>query len=729
MVVNPNNQKQNSASPEQKITPTEQDLAQRLGPAHVGLRKDLQVHRHVFNSIPSYVIRDPITLDCHRLSLKEYQILTCITPERSLAEIFGSFVHDGTFQPQQQDEFYRFVMLLHQLAFLRLPVADSKILHRRFQTRRQAQLKAKMLGFLFLRVPLINPNAFLNKTVHLAKPLFTKWFFTLWIILLAGAGYLAVLKSDELFTPLNNILSGSNLVCMWWILISLKVLHELGHAFACKIAGGHVPEMGIFLIAFTPCAYVDVTSSWAFTNKKDRIIVGLAGVYIESIIASLALFVWAFTTSYTAQAIAYNVFFLASILTLIMNINPLMRFDGYYVLSDLLEMPNLRSRSQKFALQIIKRIFLGGQIVVPKYSTAMKVILFLFGITSSLYKITVILSISAVISCKIFLAGVFMAGFYLANELTRTLRRLIFFLHKSPEAASVRIRAIVLSSLALIGIPLLFFLLPVPAFVAVPGQMGRQIEHVIRVPDNGFVREVVAYPGDLVEPNMLLVRMENYQLLEEFHQVKADLDIARCQLDTALAGGNDAVVLAMREKKVDLLHTEWQQKTQHLQQLNLRAPARGEIISGFGKKNLGRFLKKGDIAGVIANGHWITKCLLNQQEVSRTQPAVGDHVQIRLTSCPGTILSGQIQRIAPAGSRQVDLPALTSLADGAIDVNQITRETVENFFEVTIALDLPATLRVRHGMTALVRLKADSQPLGVATFRNLLRWFNKLKRA
>lgn len=718
-----------SNNPTSNTPPVDQNLAQRLGPAHVGIRKDLQVHRHVFNSIPSYIIRDPITLDCHRLNLREYQILTYINQERSLADIFDGLVKNGTFQPQQQDEFYRFVMQLHQLAFLRLPVADSKILHRRFQTRRQAQLKAKMLGFLFLRIPLINPDAFLNKTVHLVKPLFTKWFFALWIILITGTGYLAASKSDELLTPLNNILSGSNLVCMWWILISLKVLHEFGHAFSCKIAGGHVPEMGIFLIAFTPCAYVDVTSSWSFTNKKDRIIVGLGGVYIESIIACLALFVWAFTTSCTTQAIAYNVFFLASILTFIMNINPLMRFDGYYVLSDLLEMPNLRSRAQKFALQIFKRAFLGKQIVVPKYSTSMKVVLFLFGTASSIYKVTVILSISAIISCKIFLAGIFIAGFYLANELIRILRKIIFFLHKSPEAASVRVRAIILSCLALIGLPLLFFLLPVPAYVAAPGQMARQIEHVIRVPDNGFVREIAAYSGDLVEPNMLLARMENFQLLEEFIQVKADLDIARCQLNTALAGGDDAVVLAMREKKVDLLNSEWQQKTRQLQLLNLCAPARGKIISGFEKNNLGRFLKKGDVAGVIVDGQWITKCLLNQQEIARTQPAVGDQVHVRLTSCPGTILSGQIQRIAPAGSRNVNLPALTRLGDGAIDVNQITRETVKNFFEVTVVLDLPSSLQVRHGMTALVRLKADSQPLGVATFRNLLRWFNKLKSA
>ncbi len=704
------------------------ELISRLGPAHVGLRPDLEIGRHVFQGIPSYIIRDPLTLQCHRVSLDEYEILIHLSSQRSLAETFDSLVSMEKLKPDDQDSFYNFVLMLHRLAFLKLPISDDKLLYRRFQAKQQARRNEKWLSLLFLRVPLLNPDAFLSKTVKWAKPLFSRWFFIVWLVSVLLCGILVIARRDELFAPLTQIFNTPNMVCMWVILIFLKVFHEFGHAYACKVRGGYVPEMGLYFIAFTPCAYVDVTSSWSFSRKQDRLIVGLAGVYAESILAVVGLLVWVVAEHSMMGAIAYKVFFLASIVTVFMNINPLMRFDGYYVLSDWLEIPNLRSKSRQFVIQWLKRIFLGIKTPAQTLTVSMKMILFIFGIAGSLYKTIVILSISALIATKIYLAGIVMAVFYIAITLFGLVRKMLLYLWKSPECRTARVRAIATTLVLLIGIPVILLYVPIPSYIHASGEIVKEKESIVRSSVDGFIREVSVDSGQTVHPETLLVKLENPQIQEEYLETQARLKSAQIELDAYRRNNMQPEAAMEQEKLATALMAQVKHCQEKASQLDVHAETEGIFMGRPLQKETGRFVCTGDVLGTILSGDWAVKILLDEQDMAEAQPRIGQPVDFRLASQPDSVLRGVVSQISPMGSHEVNMPVLTSLGQGDIMVNSFTNETLAPCYEVTIAFAQADVHNLRYGMTGKIRMPASAKSIGASIKQKVLRFMNHLNR-
>ena len=413
------------------VTARKQDrrpLADTLRSVHVGLRKDLQVSRHVFRGAVSYIVRDPMTFQSQRLDLGDYELFVSVHTSSSLFEIFNSLVERGKLSKGDEERFYQFVLSLHRLGFLRLPVSDDKLLYQRYLVRQRAKRREKLMGFLFLRIPLWNPDAFLDRTIHRARPLFGTPALILWTLLMISAGYVAAVNWHELLRPDQGVLVAGNLPLLWVTLIVLKILHELGHAYACKHYGGHVPEMGAYLIMFTPCAYMDATASWGFSRKGERLIVCFGGMYVESFIAAIAVFVWAATEQSLIHSLAYNVIFLASVVTILFNINPLMRFDGYYILSDLVEIPNLRQRSTRHVLSVLKRLLLGLKAATESGGRRLRATLLTYGVALSMYRAALLVTIAAVLIFKLHTVGLLLGGGFLAATGIGIVRSLMKYL-------------------------------------------------------------------------------------------------------------------------------------------------------------------------------------------------------------------------------------------------------------------------------------------------------------
>jgi len=392
--------------PGQHETP---DLAARLGDARVDIRADLDFSRHLLRGEPVYFARDPLTCQSHSLSVQDYEILIAIRRERKLSEIFQNLLADGSLTEDDEQRFYQFIVSLHQLNFLHLSVQDAKSLYRRNRLKLASRRRQFLMAPIFLRVGLLNPDTFLDRTVHWVRPLFTRWCFLLWCVLVLSGVAVAAAHWQRLIEPLNGLLAARNLAVMWISLVALKCCHELGHAYACKAFGGSVPEMGAYFIVCTPCAYVDTTSAWGFPHKRQRLAVCFAGMYVELAIAACAIFVWAATEPSLLNSAAYNVAVLAGVVTVAFNINPLMRFDGYYLLSDLLEVPNLRERSRSCVTGILKRL-LGVRQDPGRDGGRVRLALLAYGLAQPLYRMSVILAISAMVASKVFLLGLFMAG-------------------------------------------------------------------------------------------------------------------------------------------------------------------------------------------------------------------------------------------------------------------------------------------------------------------------------
>ncbi|MBU0639836.1 MAG: biotin/lipoyl-binding protein [Planctomycetes bacterium] len=706
---------------------TQTTLAERLRAARVGVRQDLDVSRHVFRGEPCYIIRDPITFQSHRLEPEDYQVLVSIEPDRTLGETFTALVEQGFLDADGEESFYHFVFTLHRLGFLNLPVSDGSLLYKRYRARRHARRKQKLLGFLFLQIPLINPDAFLDRTLPAVRWIYSRAFFVVWLLLIGAAGVVAATRWTEITQPVHGLLATRNLVLMWFTLIALKVCHEFGHAFACKHYGGHVPEMGIYLIAFTPCAYVDATAAWGFQQKWHRLHVSLAGVYVESVIAAVAVFVWAATGPSLLNAIAYNVMFLASVVTLLFNINPLMRYDGYYVAGDLLEVPNLRQRSTQYVLGFVKRLFLGVPRSEVPASRRLGLTLLMFGLSATAYRTLVLLAIATVLALKFSLVGLALAGFFLGAMVIGIVRRLVTYLWYAQETAPVRFRAVTISALLLIVLPTLAAIVPLPARVRAAGSVVAADEVVVHAAGPGFVRWVAVERGQDVHPGDLLLELDNMALAEEIARAQSALEASEIRRRAF-----QATSPAQAQQEAEHIRFHEAALTHALEErdrLRITTPFAGRVADGLRNSDSGRYVKAGEAVVALISGDWQVRTVLTAEQFAAADPTLGDRAEFRTAGNADATLVGMISRISPAGSRRMDLVQLTHLAGGDVVVKPGTAEATQPYFHLTITLLDEPELELRPGLRGMVLLPADSEPAALRIYRSVKRFINKLSRA
>ncbi len=707
-------------------SPAASSLASQLGSVQVKLREDLEVSRHVFRGEPSYIVRDPVTFESQRLDPANYQVLININDHKPLSQNFQNLVDKKILRETDEEKFYRFVMGLHKLGLLHLPISDHKLLYKRYRARERASRKQKFLGFLFIRIPLWNPNAFLDRTIQYARPLFTRPAFICWLMLMCVAGFVAFRRWHELSEPLHGIMASQNLALMWITLIALKVFHEFGHAYACKKYGGHVPEMGAYLIMFTPCAYMDATASWGFSRKLDRLIVCFGGMYFESFTAAMAVLVWAFTGPSLVNSIAYNVIFLASIITVLFNINPLMRYDGYYILSDLTEVPNLRAKSAQYVTAKAKRWLLGIRSGPEIASRRLRWLLLSFGICAFLYRISLLIAISAILASKMFLLGMSLAVFYFGSTVISTLRRTIGYLWRAEETAHVRKRAIALGVVALLIVPCLLTFVPLPSRVHASGRLTTENETIVRTKVPGFVEGVSSQFGDDASIDQTLVTLSNDTLKQDVAFARANLRATQIRRDAFR--GTEPERAQQEAYRANSWEKALKDSQLKLDNLAVQSPCEGRIISSLKPQDRGLYLNEGDPIATIASGTWQVHAFLTEDQYVQSKPTIGGFAKFRTVANTTNIYEGIVVSVSPAGSRTVRLTSLTQLAGGHIVVDPNTHEAAEPYFEIVIELPDAQSSDLRHGMTGSVLLQGGAVPVAKRVARRLARFVNRLMR-
>lgn len=709
-------------APATAAAPSEQ-LAARLRGVCVGLRHDLDASRHVFLGEVSYILRDPLTFQSHRFSNADYQILTRIEASNTLGATFSRLVDDGLLTADDEERFYAFIFRLHQLALLNLPVSDDKALYRRFRARRQAQTRRHALSLLFFQAPLWNPSAFLDRTIGWAQPLFSRGFLLLWLLVVLAAGAVCTLRWHDLARPLDELLATQNIAIMWITLIALKVCHEFGHAYACRRFGGHVPEMGAIFILGTPCAYMDASSSWGFPSRWQRIAVALAGMYVELFIAAIAVFVWALASDATLRAVAYNIMFLAGITTLLFNANPLMKYDGYYVLSDLAGIPNLRARSLQALHDALKRSVVGVHVPAtgrPALQTALAA----FGAAAAGYRVFVMVGIAALLAMKLGALGAVLAAGLLGVALIRQLLALGRYLLFAEETAGTRVRAGAVAVAALLVLPVAVLGFPVGWPVYAPAVAERGGEVTLRAPSSAFLEAIAVRVGDRVTAGASLATLSNADLLEAGEEAQARLLAGRMRLAALEV---DSPWEAQRERSAVLaLAATHQRYLAAARELEVIAPIDGQVLHAVSPTQRGRFLERGEAIATLGDGGWLIRCLLNQSQLAATQARPGDLVEFRCRGNGGAAMRAEVVRVEPAGRRALDALSSSHVGQDGIGVDE-HGEAAQPYFEVRARL-LPSDVQPPgRGATGMVRFPVRaSEPLGLHAYRAVSRFVDSL---
>src|SRR5579863_1627819 len=318
----------------------------RIANQKIHLRADVIVRRQSYRGERWIVLQNPFSNQYFRLRPGAYEFVARLRPERTVQEVWQECVSRFPDEAPGQEAV---IQLLSQLYFANLlhyrEAADTAQLFERYKKRKQHEMTSRLLNLMFMRFPLLDPDQFIVKTLPFFGKLISRAGGILWLIVISLAIKTVIDNFAALRVQGQGLLAPGNLPLLYLSLIFIKGIHEFGHAYFCRKFGGEVHVMGILLMIFTPVPYVDASSSWGLRNRWHRVLVGSAGMIVELFVAAMATFVWAKTGPGTVNSIAYNVMFIASVSTVIFNANPLLRFDGYYILSDLLEIPNLSQRA------------------------------------------------------------------------------------------------------------------------------------------------------------------------------------------------------------------------------------------------------------------------------------------------------------------------------------------------------------------------------------------------
>ncbi|XZE52788.1 hypothetical protein SH139x_004493 [Planctomycetaceae bacterium SH139] len=676
-------------------------FAEILADVIIRTRTDLVVSRHVVSGKPQYVLQDEISFQSRALTLREYRIYASFDGVHTCSDNFRRLVADEVLSPEDEEDYYGFLLALHQRGVLDLPISNGKQLYERHLQRKARVRRSLPMQILCWKQSLGNPDRILNRCAPLLRFLFTWQALVVWSGVTLFVISIVMKRWQELVSPLASMLAEQNIFILMAILCFLKAWHELGHGVACKIWGGKVPDCGVLFIVGTPCAYIDASCAWSMPSRLRRIVISLGGVYFESFVAIAAFLIWCFAENPWTRSIAHHTMVLSTLTTLLFNINPLMKFDGYFVLSDALNMPNLRGRADDALRWATKRFLLGLNLPAPAETSKRLVGLVLFGLLATLYRLLIMCGIIGVLMWRSPILGIVLATVYLLLIGSQQLIQIGRYLWRHPETTGKRRQAI-LATTAMLGVLLGGVFIPFDKTVTLPGVFGYQNEHLVRGLTSGIMERKLVKSGDSVEAGEVIAIFSEPSISHEVNRTGAELNAVRLQLREAVARGTNDTRRYAHEADTTLSRLELLEE--RMAELQLTSPFAGKLIDWGEGVRVGAGLPAGQIIASVGSGQSILRVLVNQRALREYQPRVGEAVFIVLPWDWQQRIPAKIVSVAACSLDRVSAPALTQLGGGDIEVSPADMRPSRDAFAIEVLMDSPPAENNRMGVRASVQL-------------------------
>lgn len=699
----------------------------RIADQHAALRPHLHIRRQFYRGERWYVIHDPINNQFFRLRAAAYDFISRLHLRRTIEQAWQDCLAANPETAPGQEDALRLLAQLYaaNLLYSDLP-ADSAKLFERYRQRREREIKSRLLNIMFARIPLLDPDSFLKAAMPLIKLLISPVGAVLWLLVIGAGIKVAVDNAAALQEQSQGVLSPDNWFLLYLGFVLVKTVHEFGHAVMCRRFGGEVHTMGIMFMVFTPMPYVDATSSWSFRSRWQRVLVGAGGMIPELFLAACMMFVWANTGAGTLHSLAYNMMFVASVSTLLFNANPLMRFDGYYILSDLIDIPNLYFRANQQLIYLIERFAFGCEKAKsPAHSRREAWWLGVYGVAGHIYRVFVFAVILFFLSSRYLLLGVIMAAVCLIAWLVMPVVKLVQYLATSPRLERNRPRAVAVCVSATAVIVVLLELVPFPNHFRAPGVL-QAVEHTIVVNHSpGFIQSLLVPPGSRVQRGQPLLQLRDPELEFELAAGRAQLAESEAQELRALQQQTADLLPIRSRHEVILKHLRRLEEQQAA--LTVRAPHDGQWVAPEVDRLGGAWFPRGTALGQVINaGSFYFSAIVSEKDASRLFTREIRHAEIRLRGQAGTTLPVTEQKIIPAEHQVLPSPALGWHGGGEVPValnDPSGVRAAEPFFELraTVAPDAGAT--ILHGRSGKIRFQLPPEPLlhqWVRTLRQLL---------
>jgi putative peptide zinc metalloprotease protein len=681
------------------------------------LRSHVRVRRHRYRGAIWYVLDDGAAGRVHRFPKGAYLLIGRLDGEHTVEELWNQLVDELGEEAPTQDDVIGALGQLHGADLLSSDAAPdtAELFVRQKKQRRQVWLQ-NLKSPMSLRVPLVDSDSFLNRTIPWVRPLFSWAGALVWLGVVIPALVLAGRHWDELTGNLaDQVFAADNLLLMALVYPIVKVIHELGHGYAAKAYGREVREMGVMMLVMFPVPYVDASRASALGSKWQRALVGAAGMIAEVFVAALAMFAWTLLEPGVARAAMFNVMLIAGISTVLVNGNPLLRFDGYYILADVLEIPNLGARANKYWAHLIDRHVFRTYSTKPFEATPGERRWFLFYAPAAFAaRMIMLLGIALIVAERFFFVGVLIALWTLWTGIGLPLWKMAAHVFTSPQLHRNRRRAVRLTVGVAAALLVALFVVPAPHHATTQGVVWLPEEAHVRAGSDGTIVRIAAPEGARVRAGQLLVEASHPILETEVERLGGRLRELQAQADAELRG--DRV-----QREVSTLELEEAQAEFAIQQQRfgeLRVPARTDgrfVLAAAPAADLpGRYVRKGELIGYVTPPRAeVARIAVGQDDIELVREHMNG-LKFRLANMPGRTFAGEIVRAVPGGTHELPSPALAASNGGvfALDPRETeTPRTLDRVFLFDVAL--PVELRqVPFGTRVHVRFQLDWEPLG-----------------
>ncbi|MFP6604200.1 MAG: HlyD family efflux transporter periplasmic adaptor subunit [Pirellulaceae bacterium] len=741
-------------------------------PIALRMRPDLSARRHKYHGQSYWVVKEPIGLNYYRFHDEEYAILCMLDGYSSMESIKERFESEFVPQKINYTDLQQFIGMLHRST---LVISQASGQGYQLKTRRDQKRRREMLGRLSnvfaVRWRGIDPERILNRVSVYANWCFS-WITVVCVCLFAlSALTLVAVQFDKFVARLptfHQFFGSHNWIYMFVTMAVVKVLHEFGHGLSCKRFGGECHEMGFMLLVFTPALYCNVSDSWMLPNKWHRVAIGAAGMYVEMFIASMSTFIWWFSEPGLLNQLALSMMFICSVSTLLFNGNPLLRFDGYYILMDIVEIPNLRQKSTEILKRFMTQVCLGiEQPENPFLPQGNRFIFGLYTVAAVIYRWVVVFSILMFLNMVLEPYGLKVIGRMIGcigffGLIVQPIWKLGKFFHtpgrmhqvkRHRVAATVGLVALVLAMVCWIPLPYhikcAVRIVPREMAQVEPGDQVTVISRPVYASVPCRLAECLVEAGMQVEAKQLLARGVNHDLDLTVLKMTARLSESELQLQTLRlqrrVDPDAAGQIQQVQETIQSLQDQVQELQQNQARLEIRAPIAGTVLPPVHRKtppgggdgrlrswdgspldpiNVGAYLNANDMVCIVGDPDQLdAELIIDQEDIELVRP--GQKVEIQLELYPGRSFQTTIQRLAlvPMTESPVNLASQSGGQLGSqVDATGTIRPINTSYQAIAPIHDTKGLTQI--DLRGQAKIKAGSRSLGSRLYRYVARTFH-----
>ena len=495
-----------------------------------------------------YMVEDEIAGKFFQIGLPQYTLLSLLDGKRTVNDALmktATLLRQSALDEQEAANLCKWTI---ESGLVETELSSSSSRRAKAAEKELMRKTISWLNPISLKFPIFNPDNIVTSATRFLGWLVSPVGALIWFMVVVYGGFVFLTHASEFVN--RRVFSFSPDDIMWfavaWLL--LKLVHESAHGIVCKQFGGRVTSFGILLLLFIPLPFVDVTSSWRFANKWHRVLTAAAGMLVEVFIAAIACVMWAESNPGPLQYHAGNVMIAATLHTLLFNANPLMKFDGYYMLSDWLEIPNLSDHGRKYVKSAFKRMYFGNEITQPVENGWRSKVVKVYGFMSIVWFFLISIGLSLAASSLFDGFGLIIAlvGGLLWFGMP-TVKFLNYVIRGSKLEAPNRQWFAVASTLTIFVLGAVLYLCPSPTVVSAPVVIDYEDLSVIRASAPGFANQIHVENGQKVFAGDLLVTLENPELRSELKSVEVDIRISRLRINAYLEAEEVASLQLERE--------------------------------------------------------------------------------------------------------------------------------------------------------------------------------------